>query len=51
MVRGEAVTPFRGTEGIEDLSDRVQPHSAGLADRVWYGGASLRSAEWAGRTG
>lgn len=30
---------------------RVQPHSAGLAQRLWYGGGSLRSAEWAGRNG
>nr|WP_232295307.1 LLM class flavin-dependent oxidoreductase [Parafrankia sp. EUN1f] len=27
---------------------RQQPHAAGLADRVWYGGGSLRSARWAG---
>jgi alkanesulfonate monooxygenase SsuD/methylene tetrahydromethanopterin reductase-like flavin-dependent oxidoreductase (luciferase family) len=51
MVRGEAVSPFRGTVGIEDFSDRVQPHSPGLAQRLWYGGASLRSAQWAGEHG
>ena len=48
MIRGESVSPFRGTVGIEQFSDRVQPHSAGLAGRLWYGGASLRSAQWAG---
>jgi alkanesulfonate monooxygenase SsuD/methylene tetrahydromethanopterin reductase-like flavin-dependent oxidoreductase (luciferase family) len=48
MVRGEPVTTFRGTEGIEVFSDRVEPHAAGLAGRMWYGGASLRSARWAG---
>jgi alkanesulfonate monooxygenase SsuD/methylene tetrahydromethanopterin reductase-like flavin-dependent oxidoreductase (luciferase family) len=51
MVRGEAVSPFHGTVGIEEFSDRVQPHSPGLANRLWYGGASLRSAEWAGAHG
>jgi alkanesulfonate monooxygenase SsuD/methylene tetrahydromethanopterin reductase-like flavin-dependent oxidoreductase (luciferase family) len=49
MVRGEAVSPFQGTAGIEEFSRRVEPHSPGLADRLWYGGAGLRSAEWAGR--
>lgn len=32
-------------------SRRVEPHSAGLAERLWYGGGSLRSAEWAGSAG
>jgi alkanesulfonate monooxygenase SsuD/methylene tetrahydromethanopterin reductase-like flavin-dependent oxidoreductase (luciferase family) len=30
---------------------RVQPFSAGLVDRLWYGGGSLRSARWAGSNG
>ncbi|WP_262299799.1 LLM class flavin-dependent oxidoreductase [Microvirga sesbaniae] len=30
---------------------RLQPHARGLIDRIWYGGGSLHSAEWAGRTG
>ena len=51
FVRGEPATDFRGVEGIEVFSDRVQPHSAGLSKRLWYGGASLRSAEWAGTHG
>ncbi|WP_236791436.1 LLM class flavin-dependent oxidoreductase [Amycolatopsis sp. GM8] len=50
-VRGEPVTEFSGTEGIEVFSNRVQPHSPGLAGRLWYGGASLRSAQWAGEHG
>ncbi|MCW2829255.1 MAG: monooxygenase [Marmoricola sp.] len=29
----------------------MQPHSPGLASRLWYGGASLRSAQWAGAHG
>jgi hypothetical protein len=28
---------FRGTEGFEVFSDRVEPHSPGLRDRTWYG--------------
>jgi alkanesulfonate monooxygenase SsuD/methylene tetrahydromethanopterin reductase-like flavin-dependent oxidoreductase (luciferase family) len=51
FVRGESATGFSGTEGIEAFSDRVQPHSPGLASRMWYGGASLRSAQWAGEHG
>jgi alkanesulfonate monooxygenase SsuD/methylene tetrahydromethanopterin reductase-like flavin-dependent oxidoreductase (luciferase family) len=49
FVRGEPATGFSGTEGFEVFSDRVQPQSAGLGSRLWYGGASLRSAEWAGK--
>ncbi|MFJ3496636.1 LLM class flavin-dependent oxidoreductase [Streptomyces sp. NPDC086091] len=30
---------------------RLQPYAAGLVDRVWYGGGSLRSARWAGERG
>ncbi|MEV1167853.1 LLM class flavin-dependent oxidoreductase [Nonomuraea sp. NPDC049784] len=51
FVRGEPATAFRGTEGFEVFSDRVQPHSPGLGARMWYGGASLRSARWAGEHG
>jgi alkanesulfonate monooxygenase SsuD/methylene tetrahydromethanopterin reductase-like flavin-dependent oxidoreductase (luciferase family) len=51
LVRGEPATDFAGTVGIEAFSDRVEPHSAGLAARMWYGGASLRSAQWAGEHG
>lgn len=47
-VRGEPVTAWAGTEGFEVFSDRVQPQAAGLGRRMWYGGASLRSARWAG---
>ena len=51
FVRGEPATGFSGTEGFEVFSDRVQPHSPGLARRMWYGGASTRSAQWAGEHG
>ena len=50
-VRGEQVSTFSGTEGIEQFSARVQPHSPGLINRMWYGGGSARSAQWAGETG
>ena len=50
-IRGVDVTDFEGTEGIEVYSRRVQPHSPGLGSRMWYGGASLRSAQWAGEHG
>src|SRR3954464_15172527 len=48
FVGGEPATQGAGTEGFEVFSDRVQPHSPGLAARMWYGGASFRSAPWAG---
>ncbi|MFE4976957.1 LLM class flavin-dependent oxidoreductase [Kitasatospora sp. NPDC056651] len=51
LVRGEDASDFAGTEGIEVYSRRVQPHSPGLADRLWYGAGSLRSARWAGEQG
>jgi len=49
-LRGEPVSDFEGTVGIERFTDRIQPHSPGLADRVWYGGG-LESAIWAGKQG
>ncbi|MFI2608458.1 LLM class flavin-dependent oxidoreductase [Kitasatospora sp. NPDC018619] len=51
LVRGEDASDFAGTEGIEVYSRRVQPHSPGLASRLWYGAGSLRSARWAGEHG
>ena len=49
-VRGEPVSEA-GTAGFEAFSERVEPHSPGLASRMWYGGASLSSARWAGEHG
>ena len=50
FVRGKPVTDG-GIEGFEVFSDKVQPQSPGLGQRMWYGGASLRSAEWAAENG
>jgi alkanesulfonate monooxygenase SsuD/methylene tetrahydromethanopterin reductase-like flavin-dependent oxidoreductase (luciferase family) len=50
-IRGEPVSDFEGTVGIEQFSRRVEPHSPGLAARVWYGAGSLSSARWAGEHG
>lgn len=50
-LRGEPVSSFSGVEGIETFSERIQPHSPGLANRVWQGAASLASAAWAGQNG
>ncbi|MFK0158962.1 LLM class flavin-dependent oxidoreductase [Streptomyces sp. NPDC090493] len=51
FVRGKPATDFSGVEGFEVFSDVVQPHSAGLGRRLWYGGGSLGSARWAGEHG
>jgi alkanesulfonate monooxygenase SsuD/methylene tetrahydromethanopterin reductase-like flavin-dependent oxidoreductase (luciferase family) len=48
LVAGEQAATFSGREGFEDYSSRVEPHSPGLRSRLWYGGASLASARWAG---
>jgi alkanesulfonate monooxygenase SsuD/methylene tetrahydromethanopterin reductase-like flavin-dependent oxidoreductase (luciferase family) len=50
-VAGEKAATFSGTVGFEQFSDTVQPHSPGLRKRLWYGGASLASARWAGEHG
>lgn len=47
FLRGEPVSDFEGVVGIEQFTNRIQPHSPGLADRLWYGGG-LSSAVWAG---
>ena len=51
FVAGEQASPFAGTVGIEEYSERIEPHSPGLRARMWYGGGSLRSAQWAGENG
>nr|WP_042191586.1 LLM class flavin-dependent oxidoreductase [Kibdelosporangium sp. MJ126-NF4]CEL20171.1 monooxygenase [Kibdelosporangium sp. MJ126-NF4]CTQ97396.1 monooxygenase [Kibdelosporangium sp. MJ126-NF4] len=51
LIKGDAVTSGPVTVGIEKFSDRVQPHSPGLIDRIWYGGGSERSARWSAENG
>jgi alkanesulfonate monooxygenase SsuD/methylene tetrahydromethanopterin reductase-like flavin-dependent oxidoreductase (luciferase family) len=51
FVDGSAAASFAGTAGFEEFSSRVEPHSPGLRARMWYGGASLASARWAGENG
>jgi alkanesulfonate monooxygenase SsuD/methylene tetrahydromethanopterin reductase-like flavin-dependent oxidoreductase (luciferase family) len=50
-LRGEPVSDFEGTLGMESFSRRIEPHAPGLASRVWYGAGSLSSAQWAGEQG
>ncbi|WP_458108120.1 LLM class flavin-dependent oxidoreductase [Arthrobacter sp. R3-55] len=52
LVAGEKVRDFSGKQGVvEEFSNRVEPHSAGLRARLWYGAASMKSAVWAGENG
>ena len=48
LLEGKPASTFSGIVGIEEFSDRVQPHSPGLRMRMWYGAGSRRSAAWAG---
>lgn len=51
LVRGDPVTASVERRGIEEFATTVQPHSPGLADRLWYGTGSTRSAVWAAQNG
>ncbi|WP_042421535.1 LLM class flavin-dependent oxidoreductase [Streptacidiphilus anmyonensis] len=51
FVAGGEAGGFSGTEGFEVFSERVEPHAPGLIRRMWYGGASTRSALWAAENG
>lgn len=50
-LRGKPVSSFEGTVGIEEFTNRVQPHATGLVDRLWYGAGSVRSTEWTAQQG
>ncbi|MFZ8756283.1 LLM class flavin-dependent oxidoreductase [Microbacterium sp. HMH0099] len=51
FLAGAQVSPFAGTEGIEEYSERIEPHAAGLSDRLWYGAGSPTSTAWAAENG
>src|SRR4051812_21937253 len=52
LIAGEPASSFRGKEGVvEEWSDRVQPHSPGLASRLWYGGGALEAGAGGGGDG
>jgi alkanesulfonate monooxygenase SsuD/methylene tetrahydromethanopterin reductase-like flavin-dependent oxidoreductase (luciferase family) len=52
LVAGEPVRDFSGRQGVvEEFSSRVEPHSPGLRQRLWYGAGSRTSAVWAGANG
>jgi alkanesulfonate monooxygenase SsuD/methylene tetrahydromethanopterin reductase-like flavin-dependent oxidoreductase (luciferase family) len=39
------------SSALGDYRPRIQPVAPGLTQRLWYGAGSLRSAEWAARSG
>ena len=52
LVAGEPVRELSGKRGVvEEFSNRIEPHSPGLRDRLWYGAGSMSSAVWAGEHG
>lgn len=52
LVAGAPVREFAGKQGVvEEFSNRVEPHSPGLRERLWYGAGSTKSAVWAGSHG
>lgn len=52
FLAGEPVRELSGKQGVvEEFSRRVEPHSPGLRERLWYGAGSMDSALWAGRNG
>ncbi|MDB4872587.1 MAG: limB 1 [Gemmatimonadales bacterium] len=46
---GDAETVIHSPGNVQ--RPRLQPHSPGLLERVWYGGTSLRSVRWAAEHG
>ncbi|MCU1435967.1 MAG: flavin-dependent oxidoreductase, F420-dependent methylene-tetrahydromethanopterin reductase, partial [Pseudarthrobacter sp.] len=52
LISGEPLRALSGRQGVvEEFSNRVEPHSPGLRQRLWYGAGSRKSAIWAGANG
>jgi alkanesulfonate monooxygenase SsuD/methylene tetrahydromethanopterin reductase-like flavin-dependent oxidoreductase (luciferase family) len=52
LIAGEPVRDFSGKQGVvEEFSNRVEPYSSGLRERLWYGAGTRASAVWAGTNG
>ena len=52
FLAGNPVRELSGKQGVvEEYSRRVEPHSPGLRERLWYGAGSMDSARWAGEHG
>ena len=52
LIAGEPVRELSGKRGVvEEFSNRIEPHSPGLRERLWYGAGSMGSAVWAGEQG
>ena len=54
--RGAARRGLRGAQPAADVSQsagllRLEPHSEGLRDRIWWGAASNATADWAAKLG
>ncbi|MGB3351918.1 MAG: LLM class flavin-dependent oxidoreductase [Mycobacterium sp.] len=50
-VRGEGVVDADPRQFGRVGKLRIEPHSAGLAERIWWGAASRETARWAGTVG
>ncbi|GAA1352021.1 LLM class flavin-dependent oxidoreductase [Falsarthrobacter nasiphocae] len=50
-VRGERIADADPQQYGQGVRLRLEPHSPGLDERIWWGAASRESAEWAAREG
>ena len=50
-VRGETMVDADPAQHGRGMRLRVEPHSPGLDERIWWGAGSRETAEWAGREG